>query len=589
MFAVLFGLATSLGLGAQQALAGLHHLYGIEINAQNKIILMIVISAIALGSVVAGIEAGVKRLSELNVALALLLMLLIIAVGPTADILQGLLDNTAAYLRYLPQLSQPFGRDDNAFLQGWTSFYWAWWISWSPFVGMFIARISKGRSVRQFLVCVLIAPTLVSIFWMTTFGGTALHQLVAQGYTGVQEMVLANQPELSLFMMLRQLPWAGLTSLVAIVLVVIFFVTSSDSGSLVIDGITAGGKVDAPIVQRIFWAVAQGVVALILLLGGGLNSLQAASVATGFPFLFVLLLMMLSTWRVLRWCHRAERRAVSRRRVEAASGPARRAAHRGSTGKADPFLCRWRRRLEQEFLQAGDLAFLEDAVLVGHHGGWRQAQLAPHLLGGMAAPQQAGHLDLSVKTPKPSFGPGACRFDRAAQFAMTPAQRDQQRRAAAQQILHAGAVPSREIQVDVADAIVARADDRDLAGEARPLEQQAPVFGIGNTLGTERLDDQVFRTAPLSRHAAEHLVIGVTAIEAAVDIEVGRPLDHGLIQQAGGRTLAQSAGPVVAQVGDVVGAHQIAQPRQQGGMKGRAAQAGDHGTAHCPPSARANA
>ena len=311
VFAVLFGLATSLGLGAQQALAGLHHLYGIEINAQNKIILVIVISAIALGSVVAGIEAGVKRLSELNVALALLLMLLIIAVGPTADILQGLLDNTAAYLRYLPQLSQPFGRDDNAFLQGWTSFYWAWWISWSPFVGMFIARISKGRSVRQFLVCVLIAPTLVSIFWMTTFGGTALHQLVAQGYTGVQEMVLANQPELSLFMMLRQLPWAGLTSLVAIVLVVIFFVTSSDSGSLVIDGITAGGKVDAPIIQRIFWALAQGVVALILLLGGGLNSLQAASVATGFPFLFVLLLMMLSTWRVLRWCHRAERRAVS--------------------------------------------------------------------------------------------------------------------------------------------------------------------------------------------------------------------------------------------------------------------------------------
>ena len=153
VFAVLFGLATSLGLGAQQALAGLHHLYGIEINAQNKIILVIVISAIALGSVVAGIEAGVKRLSELNVALALLLMLLIIAVGPTADILQGLLDNTAAYLRYLPQLSQPFGRDDNAFLQGWTSFYWAWWISWSPFVGMFIARISKGRSVRQFLVC----------------------------------------------------------------------------------------------------------------------------------------------------------------------------------------------------------------------------------------------------------------------------------------------------------------------------------------------------------------------------------------------------------------------------------------------------
>ena len=200
----------------------------------------------------------------------------------------------------MPALSNPFGRTDSDFVHGWTTFYWAWWISWSPFVGMFIARISKGRTVREFIICVLLVPSIASIVWMTAFGDTAMTQLLANGYQGVQETVVAYTPELSLFRMLEPLPLAGITSLIGIVLVLVFFVTSSDSGSLVIDTITAGGKVDAPVAQRIFWATFEGLVAIALLLGGGLAALQASAIATGFPFAILLLLMMVATWKALR-------------------------------------------------------------------------------------------------------------------------------------------------------------------------------------------------------------------------------------------------------------------------------------------------
>ena len=186
---------------------------------------------------------------------------------------------------HLPALSNPFGREDANFSQGWTAFYWAWWISWSPFVGMFIARVSRGRSVREFLIAVLLVPSLVSVLWMTSFGGTALGQFVNEGFTGVQDAAL----ELKLFVMLGQLPLAEISSFVGIVLVVVFFITSSDSGSLVIDTITAGGKINAPVPQRAFWAVLQGGVAASLLLGGGLVALQAMAVSTGLPFTVVLL------------------------------------------------------------------------------------------------------------------------------------------------------------------------------------------------------------------------------------------------------------------------------------------------------------
>ncbi|WP_339409249.1 BCCT family transporter [Pseudomonas sp. EA_35y_Pfl2_R5] len=285
VFATLFGLATSLGLGAQQAAAGLDFLFGIPNTDTSKVLLVIGITVIALCSVLAGLDKGVKRLSEINMVLAILLLLFIIVVGPTMAIFTGFFDNLGSYLVNLPALSNPFGREDANFSQGWTAFYWAWWISWSPFVGMFIARVSRGRTVREFLVAVLLVPSLVSVLWMTAFGGTALGQFVTDGFAGVQDAAL----ELKLFAMLGELPLTQLSSFIGIVLVIVFFVTSSDSGSLVIDTITSGGKVNAPVPQRAFWAILEGVVAIALLLGGGLVALQAMAVSTGLPFTIVLL------------------------------------------------------------------------------------------------------------------------------------------------------------------------------------------------------------------------------------------------------------------------------------------------------------
>jgi BCCT family betaine/carnitine transporter len=232
--------------------------------------------------------------------LAILLLLFVIIFGPTLAIITGFFSNTWSYVKELPELSNWIGREDTGFMHGWTTFYWAWWISWSPFVGMFIARVSKGRTVREFITCVLIIPTLVSILWMTTFGGTAMEQFLTEGYTGVQETVVDYVPELSLFAMLADLPLASVSSLIGIILVIVFFVTSSDSGSLVIDTITAGGKIDAPIAQRVFWAIFEGLVAIVLLLGGGLAALQAGAIATGFPFAILLTVMLYATFKALR-------------------------------------------------------------------------------------------------------------------------------------------------------------------------------------------------------------------------------------------------------------------------------------------------
>lgn len=290
VFATLFGLATSLGIGAEQAAAGIEHLFGIQSTNVSKVVLIIGITLIALWSVLAGLEKGVKVLSEINMGLALLLLVFIIVVGPTLAILTGFFKNVVTYAEYLPALSNPFGREDEQFTQGWTAFYWAWWISWSPFVGMFIARVSRGRTVREFLISVLLVPSLVSVLWMTTFGGTAIDQTTLQGLSQVKDAVL----ELKLFAMLEALPLKEISSLLGIVLVIVFFITSSDSGSLVIDTITAGGKVDAPVPQRVFWAIIEGVIAIALLLGGGLVALQAMAVSTGLPFAIVLLVGCIS-------------------------------------------------------------------------------------------------------------------------------------------------------------------------------------------------------------------------------------------------------------------------------------------------------
>ncbi|KKD58599.1 BCCT transporter [Grimontia sp. AD028] len=287
--ATLFGLATSLGFGASQAAAGLDFLFNIPSGITTQVILIIGITGLALTSVVAGLDSGVKRLSEFNMAMATLLMVFVIVVGPTLSIFTNLGTNMVAYFENLPALSNPFGREDANYSQGWTAFYWAWWMSWSPFVGMFIARVSRGRTVREFIICVLLIPTSVCVLWMTAFGTTAIEQL-QDGYRAVVD---ADLP-LQLFNMLDGLPLSSITSLLGIILVVVFFVTSSDSGSLVIDTISAGGKVDAPVPQRIFWCSFVGLVAISLLLGGGLGALQAMVVSTGLPFCIVLLLCAFS-------------------------------------------------------------------------------------------------------------------------------------------------------------------------------------------------------------------------------------------------------------------------------------------------------
>ena len=285
VFATLFGLATSLGLGATQAAAGLTYLFGAPESDITMILLIIGITMIAIGSIVAGVDKGVQLLSKINIILAAMLLFFVIAVGPTLMIATGFFENLWNYAVHLPALSNPFGREDANFSQGWTAFYWAWWISWSPYVGMFIARVSRGRTVREFLVSVMLVPSTVSVLWMTTFGGTAIDQSVSQGIEAVRDAGV----DLQLFIMLEQLPLSQITSFVAIVLVIVFFVTSSDSGSLVIDSITAGGKVDAPTPQRVFWAIIEGAIAIALLLGGGLTALQTMAVSTGFPFTIILL------------------------------------------------------------------------------------------------------------------------------------------------------------------------------------------------------------------------------------------------------------------------------------------------------------
>jgi len=293
VFATLFGLATSLGIGAQQANAGLAHVFGIPNNVTVQVILITIITAIALVSVLRGLDGGVKRLSEINMIIAALLLVFVLFAAGFTRIMSDFVAGLVAYARDIIPLSNPHGRTDTGYMQGWTSFYWAWWISWSPFVGMFIARVSRGRTVREFITCVLIIPSIVCVLWMAVFGGAAIDQVVSDPVNSAvkAQVIDAYKPEISLFAMLESLPMSQVTSTIGIILVIVFFVTSSDSGSLVIDTITAGGKIDAPVPQRVFWCTFEGAVAIVLLVGGGLGALQAMVISTGLPFTVVLLLI----------------------------------------------------------------------------------------------------------------------------------------------------------------------------------------------------------------------------------------------------------------------------------------------------------
>jgi choline/glycine/proline betaine transport protein len=305
VLATLFGLATSLGLGVKQVSSGLHYLFGFPTSTGSAVLLIGVITFFAVLSIATGLDKGVKMLSMANMATAAAFMVFLLAVGPTVYILKAFTQNIGFYIQNLPQLSfwveTYYGAEGSSWQNPWTIFYWGWWISWSPFVGMFIARISKGRTVREFILGVMVFPTLLSFLWMSSFGGTALYLQI----TGMTDIATAVTKDVStaLFVMLESFPLKEITSFIGILLVIIFFVTSSDSGSLVVDHLTSGGKLDSPVPQRIFWGVMEGVCAAALLMGGGLAALQSASIATGLPFTIVLLIMCYSLYRGLQEEH----------------------------------------------------------------------------------------------------------------------------------------------------------------------------------------------------------------------------------------------------------------------------------------------
>jgi len=297
--ATLFGLTTSLGLGVKQINAGLYHLFGIPENNSIQILLISSITALATISVVLGLKKGIKRLSELNMGIALILMIFVFFCGPTIYLLNGFLQNIGQYASQIIEMSfWTEVYEQSNWQKNWTIFYWAWWIAWSPFVGMFIARISIGRTIREFLLSVLLVPSLLTFIWLTIFGNTALYQEMVLEYSIVD--AVNENIAVALFVMLNNLPLSFITSLFGVLLIITFFVTSSDSASLVIDIITSGGNTNPPTIQRIFWAVTEGLVAIVLLVGGGLVALQTASIITGLFFAVILLFMCLSLLKGLK-------------------------------------------------------------------------------------------------------------------------------------------------------------------------------------------------------------------------------------------------------------------------------------------------
>ncbi|MBO1529715.1 BCCT family transporter [Psychrobacter sp. F1192] len=297
----LFGLATSLGISVSQINTGLNYLLpSIPVNTTVQVIAITVITGLALISVLAGMDKGVKRLSILNMTLATSLMLFVFIVGPSVFILNAFMENTGSYLGNIVERTfslQAYQQGD--WITSWTLFIFAWTISWSPFVGIFIAKISRGRTIREFIAGVMLVPTIFTFFWFAVFGDTALNMIMVQGYESLISEVQNNQA-IALFKLLENLPFTQVVSALAVVLIITFFITSSDSGSLVIDSLAAGGRSDTPAWQRTFWVVILGVVASVLLLAGGLQALQTAAIVSALPFTMIILIAMFGMWRALR-------------------------------------------------------------------------------------------------------------------------------------------------------------------------------------------------------------------------------------------------------------------------------------------------
>ena len=324
----MIGVAVSLGLGVMQVNSGLNAAFGVESSITMQVILIGIITAAATVSVVLGLDKGIRRLSQINIVLAGALLLFVALAGPTVLIIAAYFENLGMYAQSFFETLFWSGTYDDAdaqgWLGGWTLFYWAWWISWSPFVGMFIARISRGRTIREFTLGVLLVPSLVSFLWFTVMGNTAI-QFQAEGVTDVYGAIEAADWDASvaMFEFLEAFPLATVTSVLTILVVIFFFVTSSDSGSFVIDILTSGGNPDPPVATRVFWAVSEGVVAAILLLAGGeaaLDGLQAGAVSTGLPFTVVLLFVVIGLIKGMR----TERSHYSLAQIAAGADPSER-------------------------------------------------------------------------------------------------------------------------------------------------------------------------------------------------------------------------------------------------------------------------
>ena len=303
VFAVIgtvFGIATSLGYGVLQMNTGLNYLFGIPVDAISQALLIVAVTALAAVSIGTGLDKGIRRLSELNMSLAVMLMLLVLVLGPTVFLLQALIQNAGSYISDIVRVTfNLFAYEKTDWIGGWTIFYWAWWLAWAPFVGLFIARVSRGRSIRQFVTGVLFVPVGFSMMWFTFFGNSAIDMIFNQSMNSLGEAV-SNDVAIALFVFLNQFPFGEVLSFIAILMVVIFFVTSADSGALVVNMLCSNGRDDTPLWQRMYWVIGVGLIAIILLLAGGLGALQTMTIASAMPFSIVLLMATYGLIKALR-------------------------------------------------------------------------------------------------------------------------------------------------------------------------------------------------------------------------------------------------------------------------------------------------
>ncbi len=305
VFGTMFGVVTSLGLGVMQINSGLEGLFGVPNTIGIQFIIIAFVTALACGSLMLGLDKGIKRLSDINMGFTGVLLAFMVILGPTLFIFDSFFENIGNYLGAVVPLSfwgEAYSGTD--WQAGWTIFYWAWWVSWSPFVGVFIARISRGRTIREFVLGVLLIPMTILFFWFTTFGGVAIQMELLAGLDpliaspGLVEAVQADTGS-AIFKLVEYYPLTKPITFLIVIMIVLWFVTSSDSASFVIDMLTAGGDTNPPKIQRLFWAIMQGLIAAILLAAGGLGALQAAAIVAGLPFALVIFVMMYALWRGL--------------------------------------------------------------------------------------------------------------------------------------------------------------------------------------------------------------------------------------------------------------------------------------------------